>query len=212
MLSGIVLFLALPVRSFLGWVTSHFVVTGDRVIHRSGWLAKRSMEIPLERINDVRFEQSVLERVVGAGDLRIESGGEFGQNNFSHIRRPEAVQKLIFEQAERNQRRALEGIRSRRTDRDPVDERVAVGRDRAAGLHEETGADHRGGVRDAEAPASRPPVVADQEFVRRRTTEVALGDGTRIRLRPITPDDKSRLIDGFRRLSPESRPDLEQRA
>jgi RimJ/RimL family protein N-acetyltransferase len=48
-------------------------------------------------------------------------------------------------------------------------------------------------------------VSAIDEFVRRRTTEVSLRDGTRVRLRPILPDDKARLVDGFRRLSPESR-------
>lgn len=45
----------------------------------------------------------------------------------------------------------------------------------------------------------------DQEFIRRRTTEVALRDGTRVRLRPIVPEDKALLLEGFRRLSPESR-------
>ena len=42
-----------PVRKFIAWATSYFVVTSDRVIHREGWIAKRSMEIPLEAINDV---------------------------------------------------------------------------------------------------------------------------------------------------------------
>jgi GNAT superfamily N-acetyltransferase len=51
--------------------------------------------------------------------------------------------------------------------------------------------------------ARTPPV--DEDFVLRRTTEATLRDGTRIRLRPITPDDKGRLLEGFRRLSPESR-------
>jgi GNAT superfamily N-acetyltransferase len=45
----------------------------------------------------------------------------------------------------------------------------------------------------------------DAEFVRRRTTEVALRDGSRVRLRPILPEDKALLVEGFRRLSPESR-------
>jgi GNAT superfamily N-acetyltransferase len=45
----------------------------------------------------------------------------------------------------------------------------------------------------------------DQEFVRRRTTEVTLRDGTSVRLRPIVPEDKTLLVEGFRRLSPESR-------
>jgi uncharacterized membrane protein YdbT with pleckstrin-like domain len=104
-LIGAALFAAFPLRAFLNWATAHFVVTSDRVIHRSGWIAKQSMEIALERINDVRFNQTVLERVVGAGDLRIESGGEYGQNHFRDIRDPERVQKLIYEMSEENERR-----------------------------------------------------------------------------------------------------------
>src|SRR5919106_3256253 len=41
-LGGAVLLIVYPVGTFLAWITSHFVVTSDRVIHRSGWLAKRS--------------------------------------------------------------------------------------------------------------------------------------------------------------------------
>ena len=108
-LAGVAVFLAYPVRLLLAWGTSHFVVTTDRVIHRAGWLAKRSMEIPLERINDVAFRQSVLERLVGAGDLIIESGGEYGQNHFRDIRHPERVQKTIFEASESNRERMLRG-------------------------------------------------------------------------------------------------------
>ena len=39
------------------------------MIHREGFIAKRSMEIPLEAINDVRFEQGIIDRIVGAGSL-----------------------------------------------------------------------------------------------------------------------------------------------
>jgi uncharacterized membrane protein YdbT with pleckstrin-like domain len=105
LLAGAILLIAFPVRAFLAWATSHFVVTSDRVIHRSGWLAKRSMEMPLERINDVTFTQSVFERVVGAGSLRIQSGSEYGQNHFRDIRNPEDVQKLIYEMSEANEAR-----------------------------------------------------------------------------------------------------------
>lgn len=97
---GVVLFIVYPLRHFISWVTSHFVVTNERVIHRQGLVAKSSMEVPLDRINDVRFNQSVFERMVGAGDLLIESAGERGQNVFSDIRHPEAVQKIIYERAE----------------------------------------------------------------------------------------------------------------
>ena len=51
----------------MDWLTSHFVVTSDRIIHRRGFIAKYSMEVPLEAINDVRFEQGVIDRIIGAG-------------------------------------------------------------------------------------------------------------------------------------------------
>jgi RimJ/RimL family protein N-acetyltransferase len=43
------------------------------------------------------------------------------------------------------------------------------------------------------------------EFVFRRTAVVALRDGTRVLLRPVVPDDKQALRDGFARMSPASR-------
>jgi uncharacterized membrane protein YdbT with pleckstrin-like domain len=106
-LVGAALFLAHSGRLLLDWVTSHFVVTSDRVIHRSGWFAKQSMEIPLENVNDVLFTQTVFERIIGAGDLTLESAGEFGQQLFSDIRDPEQVQKTIYEATEANQRRMV---------------------------------------------------------------------------------------------------------
>src|SRR6266545_7083213 len=80
---AVVLFVAYPLRRFIQWVTSHFVVTNERLIHRQGLIAKSSMEVPLQRINDVRFNQRILERMVGAGDLVIESAGTRGQEVFS---------------------------------------------------------------------------------------------------------------------------------
>ena len=106
-LSGVTLLAAFPGREFVAWITSHFVITTDRLIHREGWFAKRSMEIPLENINDVRFGQTVFERIIGVGDLTIESAGEFGQQHFTDIRDPEQVQKLIYEVSEENQRRMV---------------------------------------------------------------------------------------------------------
>lgn len=101
--AALIIVSALP--KIIAWATSHFVVTTDRVVHRSGWFARRSMEIPLENISDVRFSQGVIERLIGAGDLILESPGEFGQETFTNIRRPEEVQKAIYEMNEANLRR-----------------------------------------------------------------------------------------------------------
>ena len=98
-----------PVRRLSDWLTSHFVVTSDRIIHRQGLIAKSSMEIPLEAINDVRFEQGVFDRLVGAGTLVVQSASEAGREEFAHIRKPEDVQKTIYHQGELNQTRMRGG-------------------------------------------------------------------------------------------------------
>jgi uncharacterized membrane protein YdbT with pleckstrin-like domain len=109
-LAGMALVLvAYPVRRLTDWLTSHFVVTSDRVIHRQGLIAKSSMEIPLEAINDVRFNQGVIDRMLGAGTLVIQSASESGRQEFSHIRKPEDVQRTIYHQGELNQSRMFRG-------------------------------------------------------------------------------------------------------
>ena len=85
------------------------VVTSDRLIYRSGVIAKKGIEIPLERVNTVFFNQGVFERMLGAGDLSIESGGETGKQNFKDIRRPSAVQNEIYRQMELNNTRMYGG-------------------------------------------------------------------------------------------------------
>ena len=87
------------------WSTTNFVITSDRLIYRSGVIAKSGIEIPLERVNNVLFNQSVFERIIGAGDLLIESGGEAGQQRFSDIKNPGRVQNLIHAQMETNSTR-----------------------------------------------------------------------------------------------------------
>ena len=87
------------------WGSTNFVVTSDRLIYRSGVLAKQGIEIPLERVNTVFFNQTLLERMLGSGDLEIESGGERGTQRFSDVARPSHVQSEIHRQIEDNQRR-----------------------------------------------------------------------------------------------------------
>ena len=98
---------------FLGryavWATTHLVLTSDRLIYRSGVIAKKGIEIPLERINTVFSNQSVFERLLRCGDLVVESGGERGQQSFADIPRPAAVQNEIYRQMEANNTRMYQG-------------------------------------------------------------------------------------------------------
>jgi uncharacterized membrane protein YdbT with pleckstrin-like domain len=89
------------VLRYFKWVTTNFVVTTDRLIFRSGVLGKSGREIPLDRLNDIAFHQSLFERVIGAGDLMIESAGERGQESFTDIPKPSRVQNTIYAEVER---------------------------------------------------------------------------------------------------------------
>lgn len=84
----------------LTWLNTNFVVTSHRLIFRTGVLAKHGREIPLERVNDIAFHQSLWERIIGAGDLLIESAGEQGQQKFTDIPEPESMQQEIYRQME----------------------------------------------------------------------------------------------------------------
>ena len=87
------------------WANTNFTVTTDRLIYREGVLGKRGKEIPLERLNDIAVNQSLFERMIGAGDVTIESAGERGQQVFADIRKPFLVQNLIYSEIERAQAR-----------------------------------------------------------------------------------------------------------
>ena len=93
------------VARYIKWLTTNFVITSDRVIFRHGVFAKSGIEIPLERVNSVHFNQGIIERILGAGDLLIESGAEEGRQRFTDIRNPDQVQNLIHSQMEKNEDR-----------------------------------------------------------------------------------------------------------
>jgi uncharacterized membrane protein YdbT with pleckstrin-like domain len=91
------------------WITTDFVLTTDRLIYRKGVVSRQGREIPLERVNDVSFTQSLLLRMLRAGDLLVESGGERGQSAFGHFADPQGIQNEIH--------RAIEAAAARDADR-----------------------------------------------------------------------------------------------
>ncbi len=82
------------------WQSIDMAVTNERVVVRTGLLRKAGIEIPLDRINTVFFRQTILERMIGSGDLSIESAGEGGRQDFRDVWRPNRVQHMIYEARE----------------------------------------------------------------------------------------------------------------
>jgi len=105
--SGVLLVVVLSwfVLRVLHWRSTDFVVTSERCIFRTGVFRKSGVEIPLDRISTVFFNQSAFERILGQGDVGIESAGENSRQEFSDISDPAMVQRTIYQQMERYEER-----------------------------------------------------------------------------------------------------------
>jgi uncharacterized membrane protein YdbT with pleckstrin-like domain len=76
---GVVAVIVVGFMPFLRWVTTTYTLTNRRFVMRHGILSRSGRDIPLTRVNDVSFEHSLIERMLGTGTLVVESAGEHGQ-------------------------------------------------------------------------------------------------------------------------------------
>jgi uncharacterized membrane protein YdbT with pleckstrin-like domain len=80
--------LAGVVRDFLIWWNHQYIVTNRRVIQISGVFNKSVTDSSLEKVNDVKMEQSPFGRLFNYGDIEILTASELGVNLFEQISRP----------------------------------------------------------------------------------------------------------------------------
>jgi uncharacterized membrane protein YdbT with pleckstrin-like domain len=126
----------LVVSPVLRWLFTTYILTSERLITRSGMIARSGIELPLASINDVRFNQSVIERILKSGDLVIESAGESGQSKFTDIPDPEEFQSVLYKTREQQQRAsaAAESAIAADINRDPTEQLERAARLRADGV------------------------------------------------------------------------------
>jgi len=98
----LMIWLIVPV---LRWRTTTYELTTKRLRTRYGILTRKGRDIPLTRINDVSFEKGLLDRLLGAGRLVVESAGEHGQIVLRDIPQVADVQATLYQLVEDEQRR-----------------------------------------------------------------------------------------------------------
>ncbi len=81
-LGALVLAVVWMLGRYTRWTSTSLVVTTSRLIRRSGVVARNGREIPLSALTDISYHQSLFERIIGAGDVLIESAGRRGQEVF----------------------------------------------------------------------------------------------------------------------------------
>jgi len=86
------LLLLIPIASLLRdtliWYNHKYVVTNRRVIQVFGVFNKNVTDSSLEKVNDVKMDQSVMGRVFNFGDIEILTASELGINRFTFIGDP----------------------------------------------------------------------------------------------------------------------------
>ena len=110
------------VRPIVSWLTTRYVLTNERLITRRGLLAKSGIEIPLENITNVNFNQTAIERMLGAGDLLVESAGTTGQSDFHNIPRPDNFAALLYKVREERSVSMQGGTVVQAPDADPTEQ------------------------------------------------------------------------------------------
>jgi peptidase M28-like protein/PH (Pleckstrin Homology) domain-containing protein len=75
-------------RDLLIWRNRQYVVTNWRVIQIAGVFNKEVSDSSLEKVNDVKLEQSLLGRLLGYGSIEILTASELGVSKFNKVGRP----------------------------------------------------------------------------------------------------------------------------
>jgi hypothetical protein len=73
-------------------------VTNTRLVLRRGIFGRDMVQLRLQRITEIHYQQSLPERLVGTGRLLIEVQGEDGAIVIDDIRHPRALQRVITNQ------------------------------------------------------------------------------------------------------------------
>jgi membrane protein YdbS with pleckstrin-like domain len=77
-----------------------YVLTNRRVILEEGILSRRSMDASLGKINNVEHRQTLWGRILGYGDVEIDTASETGTTRFAQISRPGELKRAVLGAAE----------------------------------------------------------------------------------------------------------------
>ena len=92
----ITLVLALyPMYEYLNWRNNLWCVTNLRVVDESGFFSRYSKESPLDKINNVEYDQSIWGRLFGFGNVDIQTAAEMGETTYDLIHHPKLLKDTI---------------------------------------------------------------------------------------------------------------------
>lgn len=94
---AVIVVLKWAIWPFLVWLTTTYTVTTERLITRTGVITRVGRDIPLGRINDVAYEQALLDRILRCGTLVVSAASEQGQVRLADVPAVHRVQLRLSE-------------------------------------------------------------------------------------------------------------------
>ena len=84
-----------PMIEYINWKYNLWAVTNMRVVDESGFFTRYSKESPLDKINNVEYDQPILGRILGYGNVDIQTAAEMGETKYQLIHHPKLLKDTI---------------------------------------------------------------------------------------------------------------------
>jgi len=84
-----------PFIEYLNWRHNLWAVTNLRIIDETGFITRYSKESPLDKINNVEYDQSIFGRIFGFGNVDIQTAAEMGETKYELIHHPKLLKDTI---------------------------------------------------------------------------------------------------------------------
>jgi uncharacterized membrane protein YdbT with pleckstrin-like domain len=92
------------------WVRRNFskaTVTGDRLRYEAGFPSKSTRTIQLNKVQDVRVDQRMMQRMFGVGNISIETAGETSRLTLENVDSPQQLADEILNRAQHGSSTAI---------------------------------------------------------------------------------------------------------
>jgi len=84
-----------PLIEYVNWRHNLWSVTNLRIIDETGFFTRYSKESPLDKINNVEYDQSIWGRLFGYGNVDIQTAAEMGETKYLLIHHPKLLKDTI---------------------------------------------------------------------------------------------------------------------
>jgi uncharacterized membrane protein YdbT with pleckstrin-like domain len=92
---GTLVFALYPMYEYINWKNNLWCVTNLRVVDESGFFSRYSKESPLDKINNVEYDQNIWGRIMGFGSVDIQTAAELGETTYEMIQNPQLLKDTI---------------------------------------------------------------------------------------------------------------------